>query len=314
MGRTTPWLWLALAGAALTVGALNVDFYLYQGERQGAWFGIPQTSELIFLAAVVALVLFLATFTGRNPLGGRRLGLTIAVVGLLATLQLGYRMIVPPFGSETPEHVGIIGVGCMYYCLPSDAVAVELLPGMWAALIGVVAITAGGLLHALSRTARETAATPWIAAGQPGMTPWLGLAGLGAAGQFVFGYTMFTFYETVGRRGATTWSGWLTTPHTGWVVMLLTLAVIGLVWLAARRRAPLSPARFGLLIAALGLVSTAAIGYRIMKPPFGGSTISTEIGMGAYLAVLAAALILASGAIHALTAGSGGMRTDAVPT
>jgi len=113
------------------------------------------------------------------------------------------------------------------------------------------------------------------------MTPWLGLAALGAVGQFVFGYTAFTFYATVGRRGTTTWSGWLTTPHTGWVVMLLTLAIIGLVWLAAQRRAPLAPSRFGALIAGLGLVSAAAIGHRILQPPFGSGTISVQIGVAA---------------------------------
>lgn len=312
MGRISPWLWLALGGAVAAVAALNVDFFVHDGERQGAWFGIPQTAELIFLAAVTTLVLFLATLTGRNPLGGRRLGLTIGVVGLLATLQLGYRMVAPPFGGDVASHVGFIGAGCLFYCLPSQAEPVELLPGVWAALIGCATMAGAGFLHAYSRIAGETPATPWLGAVQPGMTPWLGLAGLGAVGQFVFGYTMFTFYETVGRRGVTTWSGWLVTPHTGWVVLLLSLAVLGLVWLAAQRRAPLAPSRFGASIAVLGLVSAAAIGHRIVKPPFGGSTTSVEIGVGAYLSLLAALLIVASGVIHALVRRSGSARTAPV--
>ena len=312
MGRITPWLLLALGGAVAAVAALNVDFFVHEGERQSAWFGIPQTAELIFLAAVTTLVLFLATLSGRNPLGGRRLGLVIAGVALLATLQLGYRMIAPPFGGDVPSHVGFIGGGCLFYCLPSEAEPVEFLPGVWAALLACATMAGAGLAHAYSRTARDTPATPWLAAEQPGMTPWLGLAGMGAIGQFVFGYTMFTFYETVGRRGVTTWSGWLTTPHTGWVVLLLSLAVLGLVWLAAQRRAPLAPSRFGASIAVLGLVSAAAIGHRIVKPPFGGSTTSVEIGVAAFLAVAAAVLIAASGVIHALVSRPGSLQPTRV--
>lgn len=61
------------------------------------------------------------------------------------------------------------------------------------------------------------------------MTPWLGLAALGAIGQFVLGYTFFTFYTTSGDQGEVAWSGWLPTPHTSSLVLAITLVVVGLV-------------------------------------------------------------------------------------
>ena len=40
-------LWLALAGALLQFVSLGTDFYLWEGTRQTAWFGVPHTSELL---------------------------------------------------------------------------------------------------------------------------------------------------------------------------------------------------------------------------------------------------------------------------
>ncbi len=296
MQRITPWLWLTLAGSVLQLIALGSNFYVFEGERKDAWLGIPHASDLILLSALVAVGLFIVTALGRNPVRGRNVGLAIGMVGLLATLQLGYRMIAPPFDGYVPSSSGIIGSGCLYYCLPSEASSAELLPGIWVGLVGCLAVTLGGLLHAMSRTARETPARPPVAEVQTGMNPWLGLATLGAVGQFVFGYTFFTFYTTDG--GETTWSGWLPTPHTSSLVLAITLAVAGLVWAASRGRSPLNPAALGGLIAVLGLISTSRIFYRIIEPPFSDPV--EAIGVAAYLALLSAVLVLVSGIVHAV--------------
>ena len=300
MQRITPWLWLALGGSMLQLIALvGPDFYVAQGERQDAWFGIPHASDLILLSALAAIAMFAVTALGRNPVRGRSVGLIVGVVGLLATLQLGYRMIVPPFGGEVPSNSGILGSGCLYYCSPSEAVPAELLIGIWIALFGCLAVTLGGFLHARSRIARETTARPWVAPTQSGNNPWLGLAALGALGQFVFGYTFFTFYTTVGDGGEVNWSGWLPTPHTSSLILAITLAVVGLVWAVARGRAPLNPLVLGGLVAVLGLISASRIFYRIVEPPFGSGPV--EIGLAAYLSLLSAIVIVVSGIVYAIT-------------
>lgn len=299
MQRITPWLWVVLGGAILQFVALPMDFYVAEGERRDAWFGIPHTSDLILFSAIVAVGLFAVTILGRNPVRGRSVGLIIGIVGLLATLQLVYRMIVPPFGGFVPENSGIIGTGCLYYCPPSAAEPADLLLGIWIAFLGCLAVTLGGFLHASNRTARETPARPWIASRQTGMNPWLGLAALGAVGQFVFGYTFFTFYTTAADDGGVTaWSGWLPAPHTSSLVLAVSLAAVGLVVLAARGRSPLNPLALGGALAVLGLISTYRIFYRIAIPPFGSGA---EIGIAAYLSLLAAALILVSGLVYAVT-------------
>lgn len=300
MRRITPWLWLALAGSVLQLIALvGPDFYIAQGERQDAWFGIPHASDLILLSALAAIVMFAVTALGRNPVRGRSVGLIVGVVGLLATLQLGYRMIVPPFGGEVPSNSGILGSGCLYYCSPSEAEPAELLIGIWLAFLGCLAVTLGGFLHARSRTARETAARPWVAPTQSGNNPWLGLAALGALGQFIFGYTFFTFFTTMRDGGEVNWSGWLPTPHTSSLILAITLAVVGLVWAVARGRAPLNPMALGGLVAVLGLISASRIFYRIVAPPFGSGPV--EIGLAAYLSLLSAIVIVVSGIVYAVT-------------
>ncbi len=298
MQRMTLWLGLAVVGAVLQLYAITSDFYVFEGETRDAWFGIPHASDLLLLSALVAVALFVLTIIGRNPLSGRGVGLFVGIVGLLATLQLGYRMIVPPFDGFVPSNSDIIGGGCLFYCLPSQAVDAQLLPGIWIGFIGCLAVAVGGFLHAFSGAAQNTRANPWIARSQTGMTPWLGLAALGAIGQFVFGYTFFTFYITPGDTGETYWSGWLPSPHTSSIVLGLTLAVAGLVWAASRGRAPLGPMAFGGLIAALGLLSTYRIFFRIIEPPFGDSA---DIGFAAYLSLLSAIIIIVAGLAHAVT-------------
>lgn len=301
MQRITPWLWLALAGAALLLVSLGSDFYLYEGERQDAWNGVPQTSHLILLAAIVAVGLFVLTSTGRNPVRGRNVGLLVGAAGLLATLQLGYRMLAPPFDFElrSTETLSLTG-SCLWYCPPAEAANADLLIGIWLAFAGCIAVTAGGLLHAFSPTARQTEATPWAAPEQSGMNPWLGLAALGAMGQVIFGYTFFTFYTTVGDDGGQiAWSGWLPTPHTSSLILALSAVVVGLVVAAARGRSPLSPTALGGLIAVLGFVTATRILYRVVQPPFGEGPV--EIGFAAYLSVIAGVLVLVAGIVYAVT-------------
>ncbi|HEV2094487.1 MAG TPA: hypothetical protein VGR18_15110 [Rubrobacter sp.] len=291
---------MALAGAVLQIVALfGPDFYFAEGERKDAWFGIPHASDLILLSAIVAIGSVVLLGLGRNPLRGRSMGLVVGVIGLLATLQLFYRMIVPPFGGAVPANSDIIGTGCLYYCSPSQAAPADLLLGIWLAFLGCLAVTVGGFVYAYSRAAQQTPATPWIAQTQGGMSPWLGLAALGAVGQFVFGYTFFTFYTTPGDNGGeVNWSGWLPTPHTSSLVLLISLLVVGLAWTAARGRAPLGPVALGVAVAVLGLISASRIFYRIVSSPFGNG--GSEIGVAAYLSLLAAILIVVAGLVHAL--------------
>jgi hypothetical protein len=298
MRRVTPWLWLALAGSVLQLIALGSNFYIVNDQVRDAWFGIPHASDLILLSAVVAIGSFALTALGRNPIRGRNAGLATGIVGLLATLQLGYRMIIPPFGCLT------------YGCTPSEAADVTLLPGIWIGLAGCVAVALGGLFHAFSRTAQDTPAHPWIAETQGGMTPWLGVAALGAVGQFVFGYTVFTFYTVsgfLGNEGTQEWGGWLSTPHTSSVVLAISLVIVGLAWAAARERSPLGPAALGGLIAVLGFASASRIFYRIIQPPFdtaGGADTavgSVAIGPAAYLALASAVVVVVAGIVQAAT-------------
>lgn len=292
MQRVTLWLWLTLAGSALQLVALFSDFYVVEGQVRDAWFGIPHASDLILLSALVAIGMLALTALRRNPLRGRNVGLTVGIVGLLATLQLGYRMIIPPFGCLT------------YSCGPSEAAEVTLLTGIWIGLVGCVAVTLGGFLHAFSPTARDTPALSWAARTQGDMNPWLGLAAVGAIGQFVFGYTFFNFYTVtgfVGNEGAQSWGGWLATPHTSSFVLALSVVISGLVVAAARGRSPLSPAALGGVIAVLGFAAASRILYRIIESPFsnaGGSETtvgSVAINPAAYLSLIAAIVVVVAG-------------------
>lgn len=299
MQRTTLWLWLALAGSVLQLIALGSNFYVVKGEVRDAWFGIPHASDLILLSAIVTIGAFAVTAFDRSPLKGRNVGLAVGIVGLLATLQLGYRMIIPPFGCLT------------YSCTPSEAAEATLLPGIWIGLVGCVVVTVGGFLHAFSRTAREAPARPWVAETQSGMNPWLGVAALGAVGQFVFGYTFFTFYTVkgfFGHGGPQSWGGWLATPHTSSIILAISVVIVGLVVAAARGRSLLGPTALGGLIALLGFAAASRIFYRVIDPPFntagGASNVdvgSVIIGPAAYLSLASAVVVVVAGIVQALT-------------
>lgn len=299
MQRISIWLWVALGGAVLQGIALGSDFYVTGGERKSAWMGIPHTSDLLLLSAVVAIVLLILAGVDRSPLRGRTVGIAVGVVGLLAALQLGYRMIVPPFGCLTFWACGF----------SSGGPDVTLLAGIWIGLVGSVAVALGGFLHAFSRAARETPARPPVAARQEGMNPWLGLAGLAAVGMFFFGFTIFSFYTVsgfLGQGGTASWGGWLSIPHTSSLVLLLSVAVLVLVAAAARNRAPLSPSSLGALVGVLGFIAGARILFRMFVSPFtsagGGTTqvATVTIQPAAYVALAFAVLVVVAGVVQAV--------------
>ncbi len=298
MRNITVWLWLVLAGAALQLSSLTTDYFVYEGEAQSAWMGLPTTAELVLLCALVALVMVGLIVAARSPLGGPASGRIVVAAGLVATLQLAYRVVAPPFGSIVPDHVSSFTSTCMFWCLPSQALPADPQPGIWMAIAGSAAVALGGLLHSLTTVAKTTLARSWTASAQAGLTPWLGLAALGAVGQTLFGFTMFTFFRTIGKSGVHTWSGWLPMPHTASWVFAISVAIILLVWTAARRRAPLNPSDLGALIAFLAFTSTARIGFRIVDSPF-GPTSNVEIGPAAYLSFLAGLMAVVAGAIQA---------------
>ncbi len=140
------------------------------------------------------------------------------------------------------------------------------------------------------------------------MSPWLGLAAFGAVGQFVFGFTAFTFYTVsgfFGQRGTAAWGGWLSIPHTGSLVLLMSAATLFVVIAAARERSPLSPPAVGAVIAVFGFVAASRLLFRILEPPFsaaGGE--STQVGSvaiewGGWLSLASAVLVLIAGIVHA---------------
>ena len=299
MARMTTWLWVALAGAALQLVALGSDFYTVKGEAKDAWLGIPHASDLILLSAIVAIALIALTAAGRNPVRGRNVGLAIGIFGLLASLQLGYRMIAPPFNGSIDGSTTISLFGsCQWYCAPSEAADADLLTGIFIGIAGCVLVALSGFLHAFSSRARETPARPTVAATQPGMTPWLGIAGIGAVAQFVFGFTFFTTYITEAKGGGKAiWSGWIPTPHTSSLVLAISVIVLLLVRAAGRERSPLSPSALGGMIAVLGFVAGARISYRLVEPPFGPG--GAEIGLAGYLSVVGALVVVIAGIVQA---------------
>ncbi len=297
MRRVPALLWLVAAGAIVQLVSVTLNFYELRGEPQGAWYGVPHTSDLIVASAVVAIVAVGLTAAGRQPFRGRTIGLLAAAVGVLAAAQVVYRMAVPPYG-------------CLQYgCGFAAKGDTEVLTGMWIALAGCAVVVVGALLYAFSRTARETPAAARIAGRQSGMTPWLGLAGLGSVAMFVFPFTVFTLYTVEGFFGSRVtqpWGGWLSLPHTSSLILAATAIVVGLVVAAARGRSPFSPRALGVTIGTLALLAAARILYRLLDHPFdtaGGSS-ETPVGdvtveLGGYLGLAGALLAAVSGFVHA---------------
>jgi hypothetical protein len=261
--RISIWLWLAVGGATLQFSALGSNFYVINGTNGGttkdAWLGIPHASDLILASAVVTIVALTLSARGRSPVSGRTLGTAVAVVGGLATAQLAYRMAVPPFGCLT------------YNCAATAKSDVTLLAGIWIGLVGCALALIGGLGHALSAATSRTPATPDVSDRQTGMTPWLGLAGLGLVVSFVGPFTFLDAYRVEGFMGSSssaTWGGWLSAPHTSSLVLAATIVGVTLVVAAARRRSLLSPSALGATLAVLGFVIASRELFRMLQPPF----------------------------------------------
>lgn len=297
MSRIPALLWLVLVGAIVQLVSVTLNFYELRGEPQGAWYGVPHTADLIAGSAVVAIVALGLTAAGRQPFRGRTIGLLVGAVGLLAAAQVVYRIAVPPYG-------------CLQYgCGFAAKGDTEILTGMWIALAGCAAVTIGALVYAFSRTARETPAAPRIAGRQSGMTPWLGLAGLGSVAMFVFPFTVFTLYTVEGFFGSRVtqpWGGWLSIPHTSSLILAATVIVVGLVVAAGRERSPLSPAALGVTIGTIALLSAARILYRLLDDPFStaGGASNVPVGdvtveLSGYLGLAGALLAAVAGFVHA---------------
>ncbi len=296
MEAVSPGLWLSLAAAAVQISSIASDFYIVGGDTtRSAWFGIPHASELVLASALVTIVLAALSAGNRSPVRGRNVGLLVGVIGLLATAQIAYRMILPPFG------------GCLtYWACGTQQTNVTLLPGIWMALIGSGVAALGGFAHAASGKARNVAPNFWAAERQEGMTPWLGLAGLGAVIALVmFG---FTFY-TITQEGSTTaWSGWIAAPHTSVIVVYMALLVVGLVIAAGRQRSPMSPAALGAVIALIGFIGAFRIFYRILVPPFTSGPAEgvfqqaqVQIGIAAYISLAGAVVVVLTGIAQAVS-------------
>lgn len=299
VARLSGGIWLALAAAALQITAVGSDFYAIgeEGTVADAWFGIPHTSQLILGSALVTVVLAGLVAADRSLFRGRNVGLVIGIVGLLATAQLVYRMFLPPFG------------GCLTYIDCTAArVSVDLLPGIWFGLVGCVGATIGGVWHAASARARHQQARFWVAPHQQGTSAWSSTAAVAAIVAFVVGYGGFGFYKVVQGDGSdpTEWSGWIATPHTSTLVLLMAAGTVALVWAAARQRSPMGAAALGGTIAVLGFVAATRILYRILVPPFysgrpeGVFQEGAEIQVTAWIALAAAVVWCLAGLVEAL--------------
>ncbi len=283
MRRISIWLWLAIGGAVLQLGALGSNFYAIHGKKgdttSDAWLGIPHASDLILASAVITVLALVLSTRERSPVSGRTLGLGVAIVGGLAAAQLVYRMAVPPFGCLTYSACGTTA---------KADVDVTLLAGIWIGLSGCALALLGGLGHTFSAAARRTPAAPVIAERQAGITPWLGLAGVAMVVTFVAPFTFFKAYRVEGFGGGsstTTWGGWLPLPHTSSLVLAAGIVSSVLVIAATRRRSLLSPSALGATIGVLGFIVASRELFRILQPPFssaGGS--DTAVGTVTILA------------------------------
>lgn len=300
--RLSIWLWIALAGAILQLTGLASNFYRVargEGEPENllGWQAIPHTSDLIFFSAVVAIVFFFLVASHRSPVRGRNVGLWIGIVGLLAFLQLGYRMLAPPFAINIAGDQTLLNLtsgDCQFYCSPAAAAEADaqLLTGIWFSVVGCALVAIAGLAHAVSGAARVSPARPWIAAEQGGRTPWLPVAAVGAVAAFVLGYTVLPFYSTARQGQVIQWSGWLPTPHTSSLILLLAAVTGWLAVVAGRGRSPLGPAALGGTVAIIGFIISSRILLRILQPPFGSPA---EIEPAAYAALGAGVVVMLAG-------------------
>jgi len=145
---------LALGGAALQLVSATLNFYTLGREPKSAWYGVPHAADLIVASAVVAIVAVALTAAARRPFSGRTLGLVTGGVGMLATLQVAYRMVAPPFG-------------CLVYgCGLTAGSDAQVLAPMWLALAASLAVPGGAFARARSHRRLAT----WVCSRR--CSPW----------------------------------------------------------------------------------------------------------------------------------------------
>ncbi len=301
MRRVSIGLWAALAGAILQFVALGSNFYVIHGKKgnvtRDAWLGIPHASDLLLASAVVTVIAVIVAWQARSPVRGRNLGLIVAFFGLLATAQIVYRMIIPPFG-------------CLHYeCSASQTAHVTLLVGIYVGAVGAFLALIGGLLAAVTPASRRVEARPGVAELQSGITPWLGLGAIGMVVAFIAPFTAFRIYKVgsfFGSGSVTYWGGWIPLPHTSSLVLACMVITLLLVLAAVRGRAPLTPSGVGAVVGVLAFVAGARILYRIGQPPFSTAGGASDVHTGTvtilpafWVGFAGAAVACLAGIVHA---------------
>ena len=86
-------------------------------------------------------------------------------------------------------------------------------------------------------------------------------------------------------------TGWQALTHLRWLLLVMIVAVVGLVFAQATRRAPAIPVTMSLIVMLLGIVCVVALIYRVLVDP------PPHQEAGAYLGLLSALGIAVGGYI-----------------
>ena len=128
---------LAAAGAVCLIVALTLPWYENAEGKLSAWSTFGPAVVLLMLAAIVALVLLLATVTERTPALPVATAVWSVLFGLIAVVAAIVRVL------ERPDH------------------ATMLCAGAWLALVGAVAVLLGSWQSIRDeRTSRYEPASP----------------------------------------------------------------------------------------------------------------------------------------------------------
>ncbi len=128
---------LAAAGAVCLIVSLTLPWYENAEGKLSAWSTFGPAVVLLILAAIAALVLFLATLAERTPALPVAAGVWSVLFGLIGVVAAIVRVL------ERPDH------------------ATSLCAGAWLALVGAVAILLGSWQSIRDeRTSRYEPATP----------------------------------------------------------------------------------------------------------------------------------------------------------
>jgi hypothetical protein len=96
-------------------------------------------------------------------------------------------------------------------------------------------------------------------------------------------------------RGSTTIDGWHGLAHIRWLLLITILAGLGLVFFQATRRAPAVPAAFSVIVTVLGILTVAALVYRVVINPL----VAEDRELGAFVG-LASAIMLSYGGYRSI--------------